>query len=96
MAVAIKTQMLPLIKKVRNIPKEEYYVPGHRTCAGCGPALQYRLVAKAAGADAAVSLSGRRNARTICPLLASFQPKPISVFSNSSRTKWLSRRDPSK
>ena len=25
------------------------YVPGHRTCAGCGPALNYRLVAKAAG-----------------------------------------------
>src|SRR5512140_501666 len=49
MAVAIKTQNLPMIKKVRNIPKEEYYVPGHRTCAGCGPALQYRLVAKAAG-----------------------------------------------
>jgi len=49
MAVAIKTQNLPLIKKIRNIPKEEMYVPGHRTCAGCGPALQYRLVAKAAG-----------------------------------------------
>src|SRR5512140_1689398 len=49
MAVAIKTQNLPMIKKVRNIPKEEQYVPGHRTCAGCGPALQYRLVAKAAG-----------------------------------------------
>ncbi len=27
------------------------YVPGHRTCAGCGPALNYRLVAKAAGKD---------------------------------------------
>ena len=49
MAVAVKTQNLPMIKKIRNIPKEEMYVPGHRTCAGCGPALQYRLVAKAAG-----------------------------------------------
>jgi len=49
MGVAIKTQILPMIKKIRNIPKEEMYVPGHRTCAGCGPALQYRLVAKAAG-----------------------------------------------
>jgi pyruvate ferredoxin oxidoreductase beta subunit/oxalate oxidoreductase subunit beta len=27
------------------------YLPGHRTCAGCGPALNYRLVAKAAGKD---------------------------------------------
>ncbi|HEY5896079.1 MAG TPA: thiamine pyrophosphate-dependent enzyme [Burkholderiales bacterium] len=49
MAVAIKTQNLPPIKLIRNVPKEEYYVPGHRTCAGCGPALQYKLVAKAAG-----------------------------------------------
>jgi pyruvate ferredoxin oxidoreductase beta subunit/oxalate oxidoreductase subunit beta len=37
------------IKNLKQAPLEEYYVPGHRTCAGCGPALQYRLVAKAAG-----------------------------------------------
>ena len=49
MAVAVRTQTLPQIKLIRNVPKEEYYVPGHRTCAGCGPALQYKLVAKAAG-----------------------------------------------
>jgi pyruvate/2-oxoacid:ferredoxin oxidoreductase beta subunit len=49
MAVALKTQTLPMVKQLRDVPKEEYYVPGHRTCAGCGPALQYRLVAKAAG-----------------------------------------------
>jgi pyruvate/2-oxoacid:ferredoxin oxidoreductase beta subunit len=49
MTVAVKTQNLPPIKLIRNVPKEEYYVPGHRTCAGCGPALQYKLVAKAAG-----------------------------------------------
>lgn len=49
MAVAIKTQNLPPIKLIRNVPQEEYYVPGHRTCAGCGPALNYKLVAKAAG-----------------------------------------------
>jgi pyruvate ferredoxin oxidoreductase beta subunit/oxalate oxidoreductase subunit beta len=49
MAVALRTQNLPPIKLIRNVPKEEYYVPGHRTCAGCGPALQYKLVAKAAG-----------------------------------------------
>src|SRR3970282_2545238 len=49
MAVALKTQNLPPIKLIRHMPKEEYYVPGHRTCAGCGPALQYKLAAKAAG-----------------------------------------------
>ncbi|WP_227765392.1 oxalate oxidoreductase subunit beta [Zhaonella formicivorans] len=41
--------MLEEIKSLKKAPKEEYYVPGHRTCAGCGPALSYRLVAKAAG-----------------------------------------------
>ena len=49
MTAAVRTQNLPPIKLIRNVPKEEYYVPGHRTCAGCGPALQYKLVAKAAG-----------------------------------------------
>ncbi|MFL5406816.1 MAG: thiamine pyrophosphate-dependent enzyme [Myxococcales bacterium] len=49
MTVPIETQELPLLKKLPQLPREEYYVPGHRTCAGCGPALQYKLVAKAAG-----------------------------------------------
>jgi pyruvate/2-oxoacid:ferredoxin oxidoreductase beta subunit len=49
MAAVLKHQTLPPIKLIRNVPQEEYYVPGHRTCAGCGPALQYKLVAKAAG-----------------------------------------------
>jgi len=38
-----------LIQKPTEIPPEDYYVSGHRTCAGCGPALGYRLVLKAAG-----------------------------------------------
>jgi len=38
-----------LIKGFNEIPAEDYYVSGHRTCAGCGPALGYRLVTKAAG-----------------------------------------------
>jgi len=38
-----------MIKSIAQAPEKEYYVPGHRTCAGCGPALAYRLVAKAAG-----------------------------------------------
>jgi pyruvate/2-oxoacid:ferredoxin oxidoreductase beta subunit len=41
--------VLEQIKSIKEAPEKEYYVPGHRTCAGCGPALQYRLVAKAAG-----------------------------------------------
>jgi pyruvate/2-oxoacid:ferredoxin oxidoreductase beta subunit len=38
-----------LIKTLREITPEDYYVSGHRTCAGCGAALGYRLVLKAAG-----------------------------------------------
>jgi pyruvate ferredoxin oxidoreductase beta subunit/oxalate oxidoreductase subunit beta len=38
-----------LIRSPSEIPAEDYYVSGHRTCAGCGPALGYRLVLKAAG-----------------------------------------------
>jgi pyruvate/2-oxoacid:ferredoxin oxidoreductase beta subunit len=50
MTIPVKTQMLPMLKKLRQVAKEpDQYVPGHRTCAGCGPALQYKLVAKAAG-----------------------------------------------
>jgi len=38
-----------LIKSLRELPPVDYYTSGHRTCAGCGPALTYRFVAKAAG-----------------------------------------------
>ena len=43
-----------LIRKPTEIPSEDYYVSGHRTCAGCGPALGYRLVLKAAGPNTVV------------------------------------------
>jgi pyruvate ferredoxin oxidoreductase beta subunit len=35
----------------RQIPKEEYFVAGHRACAGCAEALAVRLVSKAIGPD---------------------------------------------
>lgn len=44
-----RKQNLEPIKTLKSAPREEMYVPGHRTCAGCGPALNYKLVAKAAG-----------------------------------------------
>jgi len=36
-------------RSVKDIPAEEYYRSGHRTCAGCGPAIAYRLLTKVAG-----------------------------------------------
>jgi pyruvate ferredoxin oxidoreductase beta subunit/oxalate oxidoreductase subunit beta len=42
-------QAFEKIRSLKDAPTTEYYVPGHRTCAGCGPALAYRLTALAAG-----------------------------------------------
>ncbi len=39
------------IRSLRDVPTTEYYVPGHRTCGGCMPALAYRLTALAAGSN---------------------------------------------
>ncbi|MEK6690302.1 MAG: thiamine pyrophosphate-dependent enzyme [Nitrospirota bacterium] len=47
--VVYKKQTFEPIKTYKKAPKEEIYVAGHRTCSGCGPALNYRLVAKVAG-----------------------------------------------
>ncbi len=37
------------IKTVRDVSQVDLYTSGHRTCAGCGAALGYRLLLKAAG-----------------------------------------------
>ncbi|MEZ0290503.1 MAG: thiamine pyrophosphate-dependent enzyme [Sulfolobales archaeon] len=36
-------------RNIKEIPPEDLYTSGHRTCAGCGAALAYRLILKAAG-----------------------------------------------
>ncbi len=36
-------------RDINGLPYEEYFVSGHRACAGCGEALMIRHVAKAAG-----------------------------------------------
>ena len=41
--------MTNLIKSVKAVPAVDYYTSGRRTCAGCGPAVGYRLLSKAAG-----------------------------------------------
>ena len=45
------TQMVDLqqVKGVKNIPIEEMFTSGHRTCQGCESALVMRLMVKAAG-----------------------------------------------
>ena len=40
---------LPQVKGVKNIPLEEMFSSGHRTCQGCESALVMRLMVKAAG-----------------------------------------------
>jgi len=38
-----------LFKNSKDIPADDYYTSGHRTCAGCGPAIGYRHLTKATG-----------------------------------------------
>ena len=38
-----------LVKSIKGTPPEDLYTSGHRTCAGCGAALGYRMLLKAAG-----------------------------------------------
>ncbi len=40
---------MSLISKIEQLPAEDYYTAGRRTCAGCGPALSYRMIGLAAG-----------------------------------------------
>ncbi len=49
MSQKVEKIKLDPIKNIKKAPLDEYYVPGHRTCAGCGPATNYKLVAKASG-----------------------------------------------
>ena len=39
----------------RNLPREEYFAPGHRACIGCGEALAVRLVCKALGSNVIIA-----------------------------------------
>src|SRR5436189_2222699 len=47
--MAVETTTLPQIKGVRDIPYDELFVSGHRTCQGCESALVMRRMVKAAG-----------------------------------------------
>ena len=55
--IEVQRQVLPILgspnQKARffnpELPSSEPFVPGHRTCAGCGPSIQYRMTSKAAG-----------------------------------------------
>jgi len=36
-------------KTIKGLLEKEFFAPGHRACAGCGPAIAMRLATKAAG-----------------------------------------------
>ena len=56
-AIEVQRQMLPMFGSPNQgarfynpeLPETEPFVPGHRTCAGCGPSIQYRMTSKASG-----------------------------------------------
>src|SRR2546428_13609534 len=47
--MAVDTTTLPQIKGVKDVPYDELFVSGHRTCQGCESALVMRHMVKAAG-----------------------------------------------
>ena len=55
--IEVQRQLLPILDSPNQgarfynpeLPSSEPFVPGHRTCAGCGPSIQYRMTSKAAG-----------------------------------------------
>src|SRR5437870_2820438 len=47
--MAVETTTLPQIKGVKDVPYEELFVSGHRTCQGCESALVMRHMVKASG-----------------------------------------------
>src|SRR6266571_1669956 len=55
--IEVQRQLLPILDSPNqgarfynpDLPSSEPLVPGHRTCAGCGPSIQYRMTGKAAG-----------------------------------------------
>ena len=56
-AIEVERQLLPMFQSANQgarfynpeLPETEPFVPGHRTCAGCGPSIQYRMTSKASG-----------------------------------------------
>jgi len=55
--IEVERQILPILGSPNQgarfynpeLPDSEPFVPGHRTCAGCGPSIQYRMTSKASG-----------------------------------------------
>ena len=55
--IQVERQMLPMLGSPNqgarfynpDLPETEPFVPSHRTCAGCGPSIQYRMTSKASG-----------------------------------------------
>src|SRR2546428_12396033 len=49
MEMTVETTALPQIKGIKDIPYDELFVSGHRTCQGCESALVMRHMVKASG-----------------------------------------------
>jgi len=41
------SQQAPFVKSLKDLPREEWFAPGHRLCAGCGVGIIVKLVLKA-------------------------------------------------
>ena len=71
----VERQILPILGSPNQgarfynpeLPSSEPFVPGHRTCAGCGPSIQYRMTSKAAIVAMVYAV--------VCPKASPFTPR---------------------
>lgn len=79
--------MAAQIRAIKEIPREEFFAPGHRLCAGCGVPILVRMVFKAVPNSVAVNATGCLEvATTIFPYTSWKVPWVHNAFENAAAT----------
>lgn len=79
--------MVAQIRAIKEIPREEFFAPGHRLCAGCGVPILVRMVFKAVPNSVAVNATGCLEvATTIFPYTSWKVPWVHNAFENAAAT----------
>ena len=80
------TAQVPFVKTTKDIPREDWFAPGHRLCAGCGAAIAVKLIMKAIrGPTVVVNATGCVEVATTCYPYTSWKVPYVHVaFENSA------------
>ncbi len=73
---------------LKELPVEEFYIPGHRLCPGCGPSVAARMMMKAAGKNTIVTTATGciEVGTTYYPYTSWLVPWVHSAFENAAAT----------